>query len=139
LQEDPISFWTLGWLGTSCYGCSLRDTCTHRYWQGLLMFPVLIKIAPLLTSCVRVQVGVIPDHPLPTSFPKDEDAFCKCLQDPASSCNDNRVQLFSKWFFGFFEKDYYSLTNQNDFGLIDQAKQWCYNRNLDTYEKTRDW
>ncbi|WJX12255.1 Carboxyl-terminal-processing peptidase 2, chloroplastic [Trifolium repens] len=42
------------------------------------------------------KVGVIPDHPLPTSFPKDEDAFCKCLQDPASSCNDNRVQLFSK-------------------------------------------
>lgn len=42
------------------------------------------------------KVGVIPDHPLPTSFPKDEDAFCKCLQDPASSCNDNRVRLFSK-------------------------------------------
>jgi hypothetical protein len=46
---------------------------------------------------------------------------------------------FRNDFFGFFEKDYYSLTNQNDFGLIDQAKQWCYNRNLDTYEKTRDW
>ncbi|OIW13124.1 hypothetical protein TanjilG_32105 [Lupinus angustifolius] len=42
------------------------------------------------------KVGVIPDHPLPTSFPEDEDAFCKCLQDPASSCNVNRVQLFSK-------------------------------------------
>ncbi|RHN80231.1 putative processing peptidase [Medicago truncatula] len=43
------------------------------------------------------KVGVIPDHPLPTSFPKDEDAFCNCLQDPASSCNNNnRVQLFSK-------------------------------------------
>ncbi|XP_058752571.1 carboxyl-terminal-processing peptidase 2, chloroplastic [Vicia villosa] len=42
------------------------------------------------------KVGVIPDHPLPTSFPKDEDAFCNCLQDPASSCNDNKVQLFSK-------------------------------------------
>ncbi|RDY00107.1 Carboxyl-terminal-processing peptidase 2, chloroplastic, partial [Mucuna pruriens] len=42
------------------------------------------------------KVGVIPDHPLPTSFPKDEDAFCNCLQDPASSCYVNRVQLFSK-------------------------------------------
>ncbi|XP_057735687.1 carboxyl-terminal-processing peptidase 2, chloroplastic isoform X2 [Arachis stenosperma] len=42
------------------------------------------------------KVGVIPDHPLPTSFPKDEDAFCNCLQDPASSCHVNRVQLFSR-------------------------------------------
>ncbi|XP_061337501.1 carboxyl-terminal-processing peptidase 2, chloroplastic isoform X3 [Gastrolobium bilobum] len=42
------------------------------------------------------KVGIIPDHPLPTSFPKDEDAFCNCLQDPASSCHVNRVQLFSK-------------------------------------------
>ncbi|KAK7278533.1 hypothetical protein RJT34_23563 [Clitoria ternatea] len=42
------------------------------------------------------KVGVIPDHPLPTSFPKDEDAFCSCLQDPASSCYVNRVQLFSQ-------------------------------------------
>ncbi|KAK6645836.1 hypothetical protein PHAVU_L001972 [Phaseolus vulgaris] len=42
------------------------------------------------------KVGVIPDHPLPTSFPKDEDAFCSCLQDPASSCYVNRVQLFSE-------------------------------------------
>ncbi|XP_004495252.1 carboxyl-terminal-processing peptidase 2, chloroplastic isoform X1 [Cicer arietinum] len=42
------------------------------------------------------KVGVIPDHPLPTSFPKDEDAFCNCLQDPASTCHVNRVQLFSK-------------------------------------------
>ncbi|XP_022641058.1 carboxyl-terminal-processing peptidase 2, chloroplastic isoform X2 [Vigna radiata var. radiata] len=42
------------------------------------------------------KVGVIPDHPLPLSFPKDEDAFCSCLQDPASSCYVNRVQLFSQ-------------------------------------------
>ncbi|XP_057428029.1 carboxyl-terminal-processing peptidase 2, chloroplastic isoform X1 [Lotus japonicus] len=42
------------------------------------------------------KVGVIPDHPLPTSFPKDEDAFCTCLQDPASSCHVNRVQLFPR-------------------------------------------
>ncbi|KAI4338085.1 hypothetical protein L6164_016437 [Bauhinia variegata] len=42
------------------------------------------------------KVGIIPDHPLPTPFPKDEDAFCYCLQDPASSCNVNRVELFSR-------------------------------------------
>uniref|UniRef100_A0A0R0HVP0 C-terminal processing peptidase n=1 Tax=Glycine max TaxID=3847 RepID=A0A0R0HVP0_SOYBN len=42
------------------------------------------------------KVGVIPDHPLPTPFPKDEDAFCNCLQDPASSCYVNRIKLFSK-------------------------------------------
>ncbi|KAI4345940.1 hypothetical protein L6164_013025 [Bauhinia variegata] len=41
------------------------------------------------------KVGIIPDHPLPGSFPKDEDAFCNCLQDPASSCHVNRVELFS--------------------------------------------
>ncbi|XP_050372317.1 carboxyl-terminal-processing peptidase 2, chloroplastic [Argentina anserina] len=40
------------------------------------------------------KVGVIPDHPLPTSFPKDEDSFCKCLQDPASACN--KVELFAR-------------------------------------------
>ncbi|XP_068331985.1 carboxyl-terminal-processing peptidase 2, chloroplastic-like isoform X1 [Pyrus communis] len=39
------------------------------------------------------KVGVIPDHPLPTSFPKDEEAFCNCLQDPASACN--KVELFA--------------------------------------------
>nr|XP_011462430.1 PREDICTED: carboxyl-terminal-processing peptidase 2, chloroplastic isoform X2 [Fragaria vesca subsp. vesca] len=40
------------------------------------------------------KVGVIPDHPLPTSFPKDADSFCKCLQDPASTCN--KVELFAR-------------------------------------------
>lgn len=40
------------------------------------------------------KVGVIPDHPLPTSFPKDEEGFCKCLQDPASACN--KVELFAR-------------------------------------------
>ncbi|OAY55462.1 carboxyl-terminal-processing peptidase 2, chloroplastic [Manihot esculenta] len=42
------------------------------------------------------KVGVIPDHPLPKSFPKDEESFCGCLQDPASSCYINRVQLFAR-------------------------------------------
>ncbi|KAK4266249.1 hypothetical protein QN277_027199 [Acacia crassicarpa] len=42
------------------------------------------------------KVGVIPDHPLPASFPKDEDSFCNCLQDPTSSCHVNRVQLFAR-------------------------------------------
>ncbi|GAV62212.1 PDZ domain-containing protein/Peptidase_S41 domain-containing protein [Cephalotus follicularis] len=42
------------------------------------------------------KVGVIPDHPLPQSFPKDEEAFCGCLQDPASACYVNRVQLLSR-------------------------------------------
>ncbi|GMH18763.1 hypothetical protein Nepgr_020604 [Nepenthes gracilis] len=42
------------------------------------------------------KVGVIPDHPLPASFPKDENDFCNCLQDPSSSCYLNRVQLFSR-------------------------------------------
>ncbi|KAH6809161.1 Peptidase S41 family protein [Perilla frutescens var. frutescens] len=42
------------------------------------------------------KVGIIPDHPLPVSFPKDEDSFCGCLQDPASACYLNRVELFSR-------------------------------------------
>ncbi|KAK6914196.1 PDZ domain 6 [Dillenia turbinata] len=42
------------------------------------------------------KVGVTPDHPLPISFPKDADAFCSCLQDPASACYLNRVQLFPR-------------------------------------------
>ncbi|KAK4482508.1 hypothetical protein RD792_009667, partial [Penstemon davidsonii] len=42
------------------------------------------------------KVGIIPDRPLPVSFPKDEDNFCGCLQDPASACYLNRVELFSR-------------------------------------------
>ncbi|XP_023000489.1 carboxyl-terminal-processing peptidase 2, chloroplastic-like isoform X1 [Cucurbita maxima] len=42
------------------------------------------------------KVGVIPDRPLPASFPKDGDGFCSCFEDPASACNVNRVQLFSR-------------------------------------------
>ncbi|XP_057959631.1 carboxyl-terminal-processing peptidase 2, chloroplastic isoform X5 [Malania oleifera] len=42
------------------------------------------------------KVGVIPDHPLPMPFPKDEDGFCGCLQDPASACYLNRAGLFSQ-------------------------------------------
>ncbi|KAL5542454.1 hypothetical protein UlMin_010164 [Ulmus minor] len=42
------------------------------------------------------KVGVIPDHPLPTLFPKDDESFCRCLQDPAAACYLNKVQLFSR-------------------------------------------
>ncbi|KAL8479751.1 hypothetical protein ACS0TY_026616 [Phlomoides rotata] len=42
------------------------------------------------------KVGIIPDHPLPVSFPKDEESVCGCLQDPASACYLNRVALFSR-------------------------------------------
>ncbi|XP_072975096.1 carboxyl-terminal-processing peptidase 2, chloroplastic [Typha angustifolia] len=42
------------------------------------------------------KVGIIPDHPLPTSFPMDEDGFCSCLKDPASPCNLSTAQLFSR-------------------------------------------
>ncbi|OMO95310.1 hypothetical protein COLO4_16000 [Corchorus olitorius] len=42
------------------------------------------------------KIGVIPDHPLPNSFPKDEDGFCGCLQDSGSACYVNNVQLFSR-------------------------------------------
>ncbi|XP_011029901.1 PREDICTED: carboxyl-terminal-processing peptidase 2, chloroplastic-like [Populus euphratica] len=42
------------------------------------------------------KVGVIPDHPLPRSFPKDEEGFCGCLQDPASTLYVNRGQLFAR-------------------------------------------
>ncbi|KAI7747627.1 hypothetical protein M8C21_024622 [Ambrosia artemisiifolia] len=42
------------------------------------------------------KVGIIPDHPLPASFPKDDDSFCGCIGDPASGCFLNPVGLFSK-------------------------------------------
>ncbi|OVA02280.1 PDZ domain [Macleaya cordata] len=42
------------------------------------------------------KVGVAPDHPLPTSFPKDEDEFCTCLKDSASACYLNKMKLFSR-------------------------------------------
>ncbi|XXG61812.1 hypothetical protein AAC387_Pa05g0327 [Persea americana] len=42
------------------------------------------------------KVGVMPDHPLPTSFPLDEDGFCSCLKDSASSCSLNNVKLFTR-------------------------------------------
>ncbi|XVF28499.1 hypothetical protein REPUB_Repub15cG0034400 [Reevesia pubescens] len=42
------------------------------------------------------KIGVIPDHPLPNSFRKDEDGCCGCLQDSASACYVNNVQLFSR-------------------------------------------
>ncbi|CAL5413667.1 unnamed protein product [Camellia sinensis] len=39
------------------------------------------------------KVGVVPDHPLPVSFPKDDQGFCSCLQDPVSACYLNKVKL----------------------------------------------
>ncbi|CAN7013401.1 unnamed protein product [Brassica rapa subsp. trilocularis] len=42
------------------------------------------------------KVGVTPDHPLPKSFPKDEEAFCGCLKDPTAACYLNQGLLFSR-------------------------------------------
>ncbi|XAR62712.1 C-terminal processing peptidase [Bertholletia excelsa] len=42
------------------------------------------------------KVGVTPDHPLPASLSKDDRGFCSCLQDPASPCHLDRVELFSR-------------------------------------------
>ncbi|CAA7042976.1 unnamed protein product [Microthlaspi erraticum] len=42
------------------------------------------------------KVGVTPDHPLPKSFPKDEEAFCRCLKDPTAACYLNQGLLFSR-------------------------------------------
>ncbi|XP_021738339.1 carboxyl-terminal-processing peptidase 2, chloroplastic-like isoform X2 [Chenopodium quinoa] len=42
------------------------------------------------------KVGIKPDHPLPASFPKDENDFCTCVQDPSSACYLNGAQLFSR-------------------------------------------
>ncbi|KAG0456921.1 hypothetical protein HPP92_022078 [Vanilla planifolia] len=35
------------------------------------------------------KVGITPDHPLPPSFPLDEDSFCDCFKDSASTCSLN--------------------------------------------------
>ncbi|CAL5413671.1 unnamed protein product [Camellia sinensis] len=42
------------------------------------------------------KVGVVPDHPLPVSFPKDDQGFCSCLQDLVSACYLSKVKLFSR-------------------------------------------
>ncbi|KAL9237729.1 hypothetical protein vseg_012243 [Gypsophila vaccaria] len=42
------------------------------------------------------KVGIKPDHPLPASFPKDENDFCTCVQDSSSSCFLDRQLLFSR-------------------------------------------
>ncbi|XP_047310476.1 carboxyl-terminal-processing peptidase 2, chloroplastic [Impatiens glandulifera] len=42
------------------------------------------------------KVGVVPDHPLPASFPKDNWDICSCLQDPTSNCYLNKAELFSR-------------------------------------------
>ncbi|KAJ3672090.1 hypothetical protein LUZ60_006811 [Juncus effusus] len=41
------------------------------------------------------KVGIIPDFPLPLTFPTDEEGFCGCLSNP-SSCDLNAAQLFAK-------------------------------------------
>jgi hypothetical protein len=68
---------------------------TYFYTGWCNSWPSLFHLCFL--QHVSIQVGVIPDHPLPTSFPKDEEGFCNCLQDPASACYVNRVQLFARW------------------------------------------
>ncbi|MQL81337.1 hypothetical protein Taro_013783 [Colocasia esculenta] len=42
------------------------------------------------------KVGVIPDHPLPASFPSDVDGICNCLRDPTSPCNLDTARIFSR-------------------------------------------
>ncbi|XP_078427738.1 peptidase S41 family protein isoform X2 [Wolffia australiana] len=41
------------------------------------------------------KVGVIPDHPLPASFPSDKEGICDCLKNPAL-CNLDSTKLFSR-------------------------------------------
>lgn len=53
-----------------------------------------------------LQVGVIPDHPLPTSLPGDDEGFCGCLQDPSSACYVNGSRLFSRWWGTFGSPDH---------------------------------
>ncbi|GFS28380.1 peptidase S41 family protein [Actinidia rufa] len=45
------------------------------------------------------KVGVIPDHPLSASFPKDDQSFCSCLQGPISTCYLNKVNALGDEFF----------------------------------------
>ncbi|KAI9386696.1 hypothetical protein POPTR_010G063400v4 [Populus trichocarpa] len=52
---------------------------------------------PAHTASLSHILGVIPDHPLPKSFPKDEGGFCGCLQDSESTCYVNRGQLFARF------------------------------------------
>ncbi|XP_068666199.1 carboxyl-terminal-processing peptidase 2, chloroplastic isoform X2 [Aristolochia californica] len=42
------------------------------------------------------KVGVTPDHPLPASFPLDEEGFCRCVKDSSASCNLSSPALFSR-------------------------------------------
>ncbi|KAG9446800.1 hypothetical protein H6P81_012928 [Aristolochia fimbriata] len=42
------------------------------------------------------KVGVTPDHPLPASFPLDEDGFCRCVEDSSASCNLSSLARFSR-------------------------------------------
>ncbi|KAF3789619.1 Carboxyl-terminal-processing peptidase 2 [Nymphaea thermarum] len=42
------------------------------------------------------KVGVIPDHPLPATFPLDEDQVCSCIDATTSSCSLDKAKLFSK-------------------------------------------
>ncbi|CDO99364.1 unnamed protein product [Coffea canephora] len=42
------------------------------------------------------KVGIIPDYRLPASFPRDDESFCGCLQDPVSACYLDKVKLFAR-------------------------------------------
>lgn len=77
-----------------------------------------IRKSKFLTHPVPLQVGVIPDRPLPPSFPKDGDGFCSCFEDPASACNINRVQLFSRW-WRFFTLNWHYLTWMVNLAYLD--------------------
>ncbi|KAJ6981424.1 hypothetical protein NC653_024735 [Populus alba x Populus x berolinensis] len=64
-----------------------------------LLIQVLIRFVAILYASISPPpiLGVIPDHPLPKSFPKDEGGFCGCLQDSESTCYVNRGQLFARF------------------------------------------
>ncbi|XP_027165622.1 carboxyl-terminal-processing peptidase 2, chloroplastic isoform X1 [Coffea eugenioides] len=42
------------------------------------------------------KIGIIPDYRLPASFPRDDESFCGCLQDPVSACYLDKVKLFAR-------------------------------------------
>ncbi|XP_071938175.1 carboxyl-terminal-processing peptidase 2, chloroplastic-like isoform X2 [Coffea arabica] len=42
------------------------------------------------------KIGIIPDYRLPASFPRDDESFCGCLQDPVSACYLDEVKLFAR-------------------------------------------
>ncbi|XP_024385319.1 carboxyl-terminal-processing peptidase 2, chloroplastic isoform X2 [Physcomitrium patens] len=42
------------------------------------------------------KVGITPDRPLPAVLPMDEEAFCRCIEDPNADCNVSFTSLFSR-------------------------------------------